>query len=780
MAPAGRPNAPRRPRDNKEESTTDASAREASPSHPLPGGVAELLQERDPLRGVHLREETCRGSELMALLRGGATPEYVRPLPPVSLPVPRSLLSFAERVAEVGISAALRRLVDHRSLPRDLSPSSARYASGPLETRYHARDKETSEFLASLHHHVAAHSRSAICGWDLFHSHLIVSVEPPDVALLFHAKEFPIEYVASSSGIHAVGAPAAGGTLDPRRGSKLSIFDANYSERNVLWLASTNRAYMILPHGEGFPVELLSPFAPYHFSTVSEAAFCPRAVCDVNYFPREDATSPHPAAAPPLADAVSLSVYAPYAQRIGGRAASQLDASDSLASPRGRRVRARRGDDAARAAAPSIPSEWQPSEEWCARRRTAQLDASRRFERLLAGQPAHAPRGRGLWAVLIGGESGSSMVQDPQRTRPGKWMGSHTSLQAIGRAYAQLAPVLGRDRVIVIAQLRETLEWLEAASESDEGCLRVAGATRHRALLQRRLEETRRDCALLLADGGADYDYEAVNSATVLRVLRGDDRDGAEGGGQGRPRGRVIPASATAVLVMLNSHGNAHPRNADSPNQGRDEHYTLFPYPAPESEQEALYATVAWAGDAEVMTAVPYGPRKYLWRLYATQLFQALLDVFTRHPHRQVVLLNQSCLAEGQARYLFHEPFVRAFRTDAWHVLHMSTAEQYEPSLGTFWECFLAEFARAVERPVLRITLGQVYNAAKAQYYAVNCDLKQHNEVVRADQQHSPFTPRSFGTPNIHEGRARDGRFMTDVAVWELLNELELEPGTGS
>ena len=111
--------------------------------------------------------------------------------------------------------------------------------------------------------------------------------------------------------------------------------------------------------------------------------------------------------------------------------------------------------------------------------------------------------------------------------------------------------------------------------------------------------------------------------------------------------------------------------------------------------------------------------------------------------------------------------------------MHISTAGQYEPSLGSFWDCFLAKIVEAAERPTARTTLGQVYRAAEVQYYEANGGLKQHNEsVAAADATGSgdPFAPLSFGTVKLHEGRARSGRPMTDVAVWDLLNELEAPP----
>lgn len=128
----------------------------------------------------------------------------------------------------------------------------------------------------------------------------------------------------------------------------------------------------------------------------------------------------------------------------------------------------------------------------------------------------------------------------------------------------------------------------------------------------------------------------------------------------------------------------------------------------PPSDEEALYSTVAWRGDSEALTPLPYGPGKHRWRLYSTQLFQALLPTVTKRPARQTIIVNQSCLSEGQARYLFHPPLVKAFATHDWPVLHISTAAMYEPSLGSFWDGFLSELSKAVEQPTRGATLGQV------------------------------------------------------------------------
>ena len=121
----------------------------------------------------------------------------------------------------------------------------------------------------------------------------------------------------------------------------------------------------------------------------------------------------------------------------------------------------------------------------------------------------------------------------------------------------------------------------------------------------------------------------------------------------GRP---VVPPRATSLHVLLNSHGNAHPRHSEKVDCGLDEHYMHFPHPVP-PDAEALYESVAWRGDANVDGTEPYGPRKFRWRLYSTMLFQSLLRAQRAHPARTTVVLNQSCLSAGHARFLE----VRAF-----------------------------------------------------------------------------------------------------------------------
>ena len=49
-----------------------------------------------------------------------------------------------------------------------------------------------------------------------------------------------------------------------------------------------------------------------------------------------------------------------------------------------------------------------------------------------------------------------------------RWLGQHCSLEFVGRAYEQCCQRFGRNRIVVIAQLEETLAWLDQAVSTGE------------------------------------------------------------------------------------------------------------------------------------------------------------------------------------------------------------------------------------------------------------------------------------------------------------------------
>ena len=143
------------------------------------------------------------------------------------------------------------------------------------------------------------------------------------------------------------------------------------------------------------------------------------------------------------------------------------------------------------------------------------------------------------WAVLVAGETYSVMRPDLKKTREGKYLGGHTSLQNIGKVYHSLLEFLLPERIIVIAQLEETLQWLRLAANSEEDCKRMAGKSELLDFMRGKLLDTYRDCADLLNNGGADYDGEDVNPATLLHVLTGGRIGHVETNGR-----KVVPFDA--------------------------------------------------------------------------------------------------------------------------------------------------------------------------------------------------------------------------------------------
>eukprot|EP00392_Amoebophrya_sp_AT5.2_P001481 g1483.t1 len=411
----------------------------------------------------------------------------------------------------------------------------------------------------------------------------------------------------------------------------------------------------------------------------------------------------------------------------------------------------------------------------------------------------------GAWCILVGGEFGGTMHSDRLRTRPGKYLGGHCSLQNVGRVYESLQPYFGKDRIIVITQLQETLDWLEQVTSSIEQCKALTGkeGIEFFNTMQRRRRETLRDCAALLENGGADYDFEDVNVWTLLNVLRGansgllsranssssaeceredagagigkqgDDRaspasperSGARNYQREQKKKKILPPRPKSVLVLINTHGNAHPA-VQGDEASWDEWYCHFPYPTP-PHVDHIYSVAATqgyvdeeggctsardsdaasplstprggAGGVSVVSprvlgsergltatpakrsgvkqkhqsaenrAVDWGAPKYRFRLYSQQLFQAFHDLTARSPTTQIVTLYQFCLSGGFANFFTLKSYQKYFDTLSWPVFVMVTSGQYEPALGTFASLYVDQLVRHLEfhkRHMLRPSSG--------------------------------------------------------------------------
>lgn len=381
----------------------------------------------------------------------------------------------------------------------------------------------------------------------------------------------------------------------------------------------------------------------------------------------------------------------------------------------------------------------------------------------------HAASTGDAWLVLVGGEHGGIMREDPKGTRPGPFLAGHCSMQWVGQAYSRLVDFFGRERTIVIAQLAETLTWLRDASTSEQSAERLAGRASLLPMLRSRLAEIEHDCARLIADGGADHDGAEVNAATVLRVLRGDTRTG----------GRVVPQHGVgSIVVLFVSHGHAHPAGVGSKHH---EWYLHFPHPTP-AEDSHLYDVVSHSGFDQVdpHPEWDWGAPKYRWKLYSQMLFQAYHEVLQRAPRRRLVLFHQFCLSGGVANFMRQLSYQAYCGTSRWPVFVVATAGRFEPSLGNFIDFWTREFSGAL-REDNRRTLGDVYAVAERAYWEANPGLRELNESLNSSAEASKGTSElgadeeseqtTVGTVSREAGWDwRLGLSMDEVPVGEIIN----------
>jgi len=130
-------------------------------------------------------------------------------------------------------------------------------------------------------------SRIRLTGWDLYHGHVFGPTKNDEVwsggGILFHAKEHPKEFTESTT-IYVIGSPSAGGALDPRIGTELSIRDTDFHVRNFIFSNQTSTIYYIDVLHESFPRRNFARGLGRRFFTVDELIFGP-ACGVVHYFP---------------------------------------------------------------------------------------------------------------------------------------------------------------------------------------------------------------------------------------------------------------------------------------------------------------------------------------------------------------------------------------------------------------------------------------------------------------------------------------------------------------
>lgn len=136
----------------------------------------------------------------------------------------------------------------------------------------------------------------------------------------------------------------------------------------------------------------------------------------------------------------------------------------------------------------------------------------------LSSQKRRGEAGRNFSGRCSGGEHGGRMRPDYEGTRPGPYLAGHCSLHWIGRVYSRLVRFFGRDKVVVVAQLHETLKWLREASKDEESAKKLAGRSALLPMLRQQLAEVLESCADLIADGGAHYDGQEAGPSSISGV----------------------------------------------------------------------------------------------------------------------------------------------------------------------------------------------------------------------------------------------------------------------
>lgn len=353
--------------------------------------------------------------------------------------------------------------------------------------------------------------------------------------------------------------------------------------------------------------------------------------------------------------------------------------------------------------------------------------------------------------VLIGGES-----CDTQGAVLHNREYLHTSLHFVAQAYDQLRSAgVPRAQIITIVQLEDYLR----------SPLLEEGSYARTSTLQ--------SCRRLLAEGGADYDFEMVNSGTVYAVLLGL---------QSEEFPKVVPnnSSTKSLFFAIYTHGNCHPavsspdavptselerrqreasqaraeaslmseedkfpadqstpsptmspimRRAVPDNIPSDENewYAHFPYPCqPQEYAEQMYAFVSTHGGHT------NGHKAPECQLYATHIAMIVTRLCHQQEHyRPVVGLLNFCMSGGGLDFMRREGFRSFYRPERWPVYIMSSSQANKDALvGGLWAAYfpcLAELLSTGKSLTTSTVTGEhdytlhgLYLTAKALYRKKN------------------------------------------------------------
>ena len=326
----------------------------------------------------------------------------------------------------------------------------------------------------------------------------------------------------------------------------------------------------------------------------------------------------------------------------------------------------------------------------------------------VALDPAAAAVGeetRRPWYVLVGGEARSFCGPNLEQREL-----MHTSLTWVCEAYAKLRSAgVPRERIITIVQLRDYTErtpWLEDGVYPKSMVMKVG--------------------ARLIAEGGADYDFELVNPGTVVAVLRGQSTT-LDGG----VFPKVVPRSARAVHLAIYSHGDSHPSNAlgaaasaarkaaertaekdmsatiPAPvemDRRNYEWFAHFPYPiAPPSLAAELLSFVSteYAGLATEVGSGSSGAAASSSSsassspallpgasfLYANQLAATFSHLFADNAARPVTALLNFCRSGGVLHFLESAASRAAYGVAAWPLFVFASSQaEHDALVGGVWQ----------------------------------------------------------------------------------------------
>lgn len=312
--------------------------------------------------------------------------------------------------------------------------------------------------------------------------------------------------------------------------------------------------------------------------------------------------------------------------------------------------------------------------------------------------------------VLVGGEAHELQGKPSPQQR--EFL--HTSVSFIGTAYEQLRAVgVPRARIITIVQLRDYLDTLaagEAAAAIGESSIPGHYWTDQRA-------RTERACRRLIDEGGADYDCEDVNPATVTRVLLGE--------ATARISKCVDASSDSPVFFSIYTHGDFHtaiarkrddeegcaarPPSTAPPNERTHEWFAHMPYRVPLSDQH-MYDHVATDGASGDATTY----------LYSTQLRSIYVKMMQQQPTRPVVGLLNFCFAGGSLEFMRRPWVQRELGVSEWPLfLCASSSGAQESLVAGLWDSWFYALRRAALGGEA-MSLGALFRAAAADYHSSN------------------------------------------------------------